>query len=398
MICEPRSTLRRALRAAAVVALLVPLSVSSPAGAATESERLDALRELKEGNRLFDGGDYLGALARFERAYVKVPSPKLFFNLAQAHRKLGHSVEALELYERFLAEATDAAAGLRDEAQRRVAELAKSVATIDVRADVTGAEVSVDGKSCGTTPLARGVRVTPGSHQVVVQAGDRKSPPHVERIVAAAGQQVVVVAHLGSGGTGGSPDATPAAATPPSAPGAGGARATTSAGGDARAAAVAPATSPGAAAATTVAQRSDAGSAPGGHGGRLSLMVRADVDRELAGAGLFGALGYGLTEQLQAFAGGFVWPAGGLNVPGASLGITVHLTRGALRPFLSVEAQGYFRSGAHLGAHGAAGLEYDIGRHAGLFAAVGAQYTSSVIVSGERSVFFVPSAGMRLRF
>jgi hypothetical protein len=127
-------------------------------------------------------------------------------------------------------------------------------------------------------------------------------------------------------------------------------------------------------------------------------MIRADVDRELAGAGVFAALGYGLAEQVQVFAGGFTWPAGGLNVPGASVGLTVYLARGGLRPFLSVEGQSYFRSGAHLGAHGAAGIECDLGRYTGLFAAAGAQYTSSRIVSGERSVFFVPSAGIRLRF
>jgi len=32
---------------------------------------------------LFDAGDYLAALARFESAYAKVPSPKLFFNFGQ---------------------------------------------------------------------------------------------------------------------------------------------------------------------------------------------------------------------------------------------------------------------------------------------------------------------------
>jgi hypothetical protein len=390
MTCEPRSALRRALRATAVVALLGPLSLSSPARAVTESERLDALRELKEGNRLFDGGDYLAALARFERAYVKVPSPKLFFNLAQAHRKLGHAVEALDLYERFVAEATDATTSLREEAQRRIAELGKSVATVDVRADVVGAEVSIDGKSCGTTPLPQGVRVAPGSHQVVVQARDRKASAHVERIVAAAGQQVVVDVRVGIGNAG-TPRA--AAVTPPAAAGAGSPAADSP-----PEAQVAPATPPSASAAATIAERSDARSASGGHGGRLSLMIRADVDRELAGAGVFAALGYGLAEQVQVFAGGFTWPAGGLNVPGASVGLTVYLARGGLRPFLSVEGQSYFRSGAHLGAHGAAGIECDLGRYTGLFAAAGAQYTSSRIVSGERSVFFVPSAGIRLRF
>jgi hypothetical protein len=57
------------------LALAFPLA-SGAARAAAEAERLKALRDLKKANRLFDAGDYPAALAQFERAYTKVPSPK----------------------------------------------------------------------------------------------------------------------------------------------------------------------------------------------------------------------------------------------------------------------------------------------------------------------------------
>ena len=149
--------------------------------------------------------------------------------------------------------------------------------------------------------------------------------------------------------------------------------------------------------AATLSSEGGAPASGGGHRGRFFLLVRADVDRRLAGAGAMGAVGYGVAERLALFAGGLLWPAGGLDVPGVSLGLTADALDGALRPFATIEAQGYFHSGAHLGAHAALGVGYDIGRHAGAFVEAGVEYTSSTIVAGERALFFVPSAGLLLR-
>jgi len=125
----------RTVAMAAAVGLLVP---APPARATTEAERTEALRELQDGNRLFDAGDYVAALARFESAYAKVPSPKLFFNFGQVHRRLGRTVEALSFYERYVAETPNPPAKLRAEAQQRIGELQKLVATIEIRSDAAG--------------------------------------------------------------------------------------------------------------------------------------------------------------------------------------------------------------------------------------------------------------------
>jgi hypothetical protein len=380
---------RRSGGAGAVLLAVALLLVGSPRStvAGEAGDRLAALRELKEGNRLFDAGDYLAALARFESAYTKVPSAKLFFNFGQVHRRLGRTVEALEFYERFLAEAPNASAKLRAEAQQWISDLERSVATVAISADRAGAEVTVDGRSSGPTPLAHPVRVLPGTHQIVVQTGAAGATPFVEKIVARAGQRIAIDAHVAAPAAVGAP-ATVAASGP------------VESAGPARRPALAPAADVPTAGVDAGAVAGGASPGPRGsaeHRGRVGLQLRADVDRALAGAGAAGALDYGLVEHLAISAGGFIWPAGGLDVPGAALGVTVYLLGGAVRPLLALEGQSYFHVGAHLGAHAGAGVQWDVADHAGFYALAGVQYTSTEIVSGERTLFFVPSLGLHLR-
>src|SRR2546429_264639 len=96
-----------------VVLLLTGLCLSAPARAQTSEARERARALLAEGAKLFDDGDYEGALGKFEAAHRLVPSPKLYFNIGQAQRSLARDVEALEAFETFVAEAHDAPAERR---------------------------------------------------------------------------------------------------------------------------------------------------------------------------------------------------------------------------------------------------------------------------------------------
>jgi len=348
------------------------LAVASPAAATTEAERTEALRDLQEGNRLFDAGDYLAALARFESAYAKVPSAKLFFNLGQVHRRLGRTVEALDFYERYLAETPGAPAKLRAEAQQRIGDLEKSVASIEIRADGPGREVTVDGKSQGVTPLQRRVRVLPGPHQiVVVRSGAPGAPPFVAQVVVQAGQRITVDAAVSAAVAVASP-ATPIGTID-------------------TAAVSAPV--------PTVVATPRAPDEGGEHRRRFGLQLRADIDRGFAGAGFAGALDYAVLEPLALSVGGFRWPVAGAAVSGVSMGATAYLLGGALRPLLTLEGQLYFQTGAgsHLGAHAAAGVEWNIADHFGVYALAGGQYTATKLASDDGTLFFMPSLGLHLR-
>lgn len=58
-------------------------------------------------NQLFQAGLFFDAAAALRRAYDRTPKPIYLFNAGQSYRKGLHPVEALEMYERFVAAAPD---------------------------------------------------------------------------------------------------------------------------------------------------------------------------------------------------------------------------------------------------------------------------------------------------
>jgi hypothetical protein len=366
-----------------IASLLVLLAVASASGAVraqAPADKQEALGLLHEGNRLFDGGDYQGALSRYKQAYARVPSPKLLFNVGQAERALGHLVEALESYQRFLAEAKDAPAALRAEAQRRCAELEKATAALDVSAErdgapIAGVQISIDGAAYGVTPLAHPVRVMPGTHQVVVEPGGG-APAVVTRVEAPANARTAVrvpvppVASPSPAIADASTELLPVPAAP-----------------------VAGDVQPAPAAATAVAMAA----APPGHRGRLGVVARADLDWRFAGAGGAAALTFGVTERLEIAAGGFIWPVGGApNGPigGASLGGTVYLSAGRLRPLLAADGQLYFSDGPHAAARAALGVAWDVAAHLSVLLSAGVEHLFGEVLVARSKTFPVPAIGV----
>jgi hypothetical protein len=364
----------------ALTSLLVLFSVALASGAVHaqgQAERQEALGLLREGNRLFDTGDYQAALSRYKQAYARVPSPKVLFNIGQTERALGRFVEAHASYDRFLTEAADASAALRAEAERRRAELEKATATIEISAErdgtpVPGVQVSVDGVGHGATPLPRPVRVMPGPHQVVVEPGGG-APPVVTRVEVQADMRSVVRAQLpgaalpgrGAAQAPAEPVRPPLASSATEAP-------------------PAPAAVVGTTAAATSAS----------HRGRVGLAARVDLDWRLQGAGVAGALTWGVTERFEIAAGGFAWPVGGQAIAGASLGTAVYLSDGRLRPLLAAEAQIYFLNGVpHPAGRAGLGLAWDVTAHLALLAGVAVQHVFGPLTLEART-FAVPSLGV----
>jgi hypothetical protein len=148
-----------------LLALLAQTAAST--GSPEAKARAQAL--VKEGTKLYDRGSLGEALEKFKQAHAEYASPKLFFNIGQANRDLGRPVEAIESFERFLAEVKDASLELTVEARKSVAELKMKVGSLLIECATAGAEIGVDGKPVGLAPLANSVRVTPGNHQVTAR-------------------------------------------------------------------------------------------------------------------------------------------------------------------------------------------------------------------------------------
>jgi tetratricopeptide (TPR) repeat protein len=139
---------------------------------ASSEDKVKAQSLLKEGATLYEQGNLVDALDKFDQAYAAYPSPKLLFNIGQSARGLGRLTRALEAFQRFLTEATDAPDDMLSTARTSVAELQSKLGRLRIRCTAQGAEITVDGKVVGTTPMPNEIWVTPGSHQIAARHPD----------------------------------------------------------------------------------------------------------------------------------------------------------------------------------------------------------------------------------
>jgi hypothetical protein len=174
--------------------ILIALLAQAPGRLPTAQDKARAQTLLNEGADLYDRGNLIEALGRFQSAYAAYPSPKLWFNIGQAQRDLGRHVEAMEAFERFLAEAKDAPAGTLGEAHRSVSELRQKLGHVTIVCATRGALVSLDGSRVGTTPLPAPLWVAPGTHQIGL--GRYDLAPAVQRVEVVPGKEITITFQL----------------------------------------------------------------------------------------------------------------------------------------------------------------------------------------------------------
>jgi hypothetical protein len=153
------------------VAPLVLLALIGQVNPPTASPEAKAKAQtlLREGARLYEKGVLLPALEKFNEAYAEFPSPKLLFNIGQASRDLGRFVDAMVAFERFLDEDPEAPADMIDEAKKSMAELQSKLGKLRIQCSRAGAEISVDGKPVGISPITQPIWAAQGSHQVTAR-------------------------------------------------------------------------------------------------------------------------------------------------------------------------------------------------------------------------------------
>ena len=187
-----------------VVAFWVAL-LAGPGSRRSPIQKSDARDRLEEGSALYRKGDYQGALRKFEQARALFPSAKIYFNLGQAYSRLGRPAAAVDAFERFLDEATDADPARRADATKFL-DRAGAARGPRARAGARGSEVAVDGRPAGVAPLRRAIPVEPGSHQVTARAagqrdgrgGHREGRRGRGRRVASAGRRSPRLARPGA--------------------------------------------------------------------------------------------------------------------------------------------------------------------------------------------------------
>ncbi len=152
------------------VVVAVAMLLASGGLARADDIRAEARTHFGNGMKLLDHGDKEEALKEFEAAYALIPSPKIQFNMGIAHQALGHSIQALEAFDAFLAGATDdIPQEKRDQASKHRRELLARVAAITIVCDRPGVTVSIDGVVRGKTPFAGPVYAEPGAHRLLAE-------------------------------------------------------------------------------------------------------------------------------------------------------------------------------------------------------------------------------------
>jgi hypothetical protein len=156
---------RRAFASIAAIAAL--LAAPCARAAPTQADMDEAKRHYARGVELYNQGVDAGALAELERAYALAPNHKVLYNIGLVQLQLNDFAGALRAFEQYLKDGgAEVAAARRTEVEGRIAQLRDRVATIGVAVDVSGADVTLDDVSVGTSPLAKELVVNPGHHKI----------------------------------------------------------------------------------------------------------------------------------------------------------------------------------------------------------------------------------------
>jgi hypothetical protein len=123
-------------------------------------------------------------------AYKLDPRPEYAVNLGIVELKLERPRDAAEHLSFFLREATNASPGDRQRAEKKLTEAKSKIGTVLVRVEPTSAEVRLDGRPVGTSPLAGPLYVEPGRR--TFEARKEGLPSESQGVEVEAGAESVV--------------------------------------------------------------------------------------------------------------------------------------------------------------------------------------------------------------
>jgi hypothetical protein len=178
---------------------LSPTAGASPEGGDVKPSAAPNVREAEIHHEravaLYDTGDLAGARHEMELAYELAPNFRALFNLGWISSELHDYAAAAEYFERYLAEGGDTIdAERRGEVAVELADVMPHVAHLDVRVNVAGAEITVDDRLAGVSPLRAPIRLNPGRHRVNARAVGFR--PHGSVLDLDSGNRVTVELQL----------------------------------------------------------------------------------------------------------------------------------------------------------------------------------------------------------
>lgn len=157
---------RNVTLAVAAAAFLSPVLLTASTAFAQQT---DAKASLADADKAVKSKDWATAARSFDAANKAQPSSEALEGLANAQYQGGQLGEAHASYTEWLEKyGAKAPAAKKKTAETRLKELGEKTGTITITVNEPGAQVLVDDKPAGTSPLAAPLRLTTGPHRVRV--------------------------------------------------------------------------------------------------------------------------------------------------------------------------------------------------------------------------------------
>lgn len=143
------------------------------APAAAPDPTAEVKKRFESGLAAASAKNWKKAAEEFGKAYELKPLPQIAGNLGEAELNLGRYRDAAEHLEKFLREDSGATPAEKKAAKDWLDQAKRKIVTFEITVAVPGADVLVDGKVVGKSPLPmKGVYVEPGKHTVEARAGE----------------------------------------------------------------------------------------------------------------------------------------------------------------------------------------------------------------------------------
>jgi hypothetical protein len=171
--------------------MVVVLGALAPAQAVRAGDKEEARKHYDRALELGDEGQLEGAIVEFQRSYDLTHHFAVLYNMGQVFVSLAKPVEAVDAYERYLADGgKKIPAARRAEVGQEIARQKARIATLEIHGLPEGAVVRLDGKELGKAPITAPVRVGVGTHAIAASA-EGYDPAEKEVTVAGEDQRVV---------------------------------------------------------------------------------------------------------------------------------------------------------------------------------------------------------------
>lgn len=155
----------------------------------------DAVAEARDhftrGVDFFREGNFRAALIEFRRANEVAPNYRIQFNLGQTYFELQDYAGAMKAFEAYLKQGgSEISADRKADVEKELSKLRARVAHVSIKANVIGAEISVDDSIVGTTPLEGPILLSAGRRKISASKG--AGLPTIKYIEVAGGDTLEV--------------------------------------------------------------------------------------------------------------------------------------------------------------------------------------------------------------